>query len=134
MSIDLSFAQRQIEALMDDTCRIEYDAGTADDAFDEASGKHVPADPDISEIYEGKCKITAAGGTQHIEEGGAHPATTAYRGSIPVDAPPVPLGALLTVLTSLRDPQLVGRQFRVRGVVASTMLVQRRLQLELRQP
>lgn len=133
MPINLEPARRQIEALMDDTCTITHDTGTADDAFDEASGKHYPADPDIDTVYEGKCKITAAGGTDRTEEAGALPAKSAYRGSIPVGSPPVPLGAKLTVTASLRDPELVGRSFTVRGVIANTMLVQRRLQLELRQ-
>lgn len=133
MSINLTTAQRAVEALMDDLCIITHDVGVTDDAFDEATGKHVPADPDSTMIYAGPCKITPAGGTSSGSEGGATVLATRYRGSLPASSPPVPVGSLLRVTSSLRDVQLVGRVFRVTGVAASTFLVQRRLELELRQ-
>lgn len=131
---DLSTARLAVEALMDDTCTITRDAeGFSDDVLDPVTGRLAPPNPDTTSVYTGRCKVSP-GGTQpsEREEGGSDVHARTYNGSVPWDAPMPAVGDLLTVASSHRDPQLVGKSFRVQSVAVSTFLVSRRMQLELR--
>lgn len=131
---------------MDDTCTITYDSsGTRDDVLDDVTGALVAPDPDTVTVYDdttvgdggrdlgARCKVSPLRiDPSRSQEGGLDVQSRAYQGSLPWDAPAPEEGALLTVTSSRRDPDLVGKEFIVRGVGFSTFLVSRRLVLELR--
>jgi hypothetical protein len=111
-----------------------------------ATGELEPPDPDTTVVYDdatigdggrglgARCKVTPKSEARPIVtlEGGTQVLPRYYDGSIPWDAPAVYPGDVLTITSSRRDPQLVGKSFRVRESLTSTMLVARRLVLELR--
>lgn len=131
---DLSVAVSAIEALMDDTCVITVDSGVDDDVLNEASGELVEVGAP-EPLYSGRCKVAPAGQDRdrQVIEGGRKIAVREYRGSIPLDAPVPPRGAILVITSSRRDPELVAKEFEVKDVIMSTFAVQRKLSLELRQ-
>lgn len=143
---DLSVARVVVEALMDDTCVITRDEEKfSDDVLDPVTGRLTPPTPDTITVYDssttgaegralgGRCKVSPQN-TQPSErlEGGAEVNARMYNGSIPWDAPMPKIGDLLLIASSYRDPQLVGKTFKVQSVEVSTFLVSRRMQLELR--
>lgn len=131
---DLSVARVMVEALMDDTCTITRDPEQfSDDVLDTVTGRLVPPNPDTISIYEGRCKVSPQR-TQSSErqEGGVDVYARKYNGSIPWNSPMPVIGDLLLITSSYRDPQLVGKVFRVQSVEVSTFLVSRKMQLELR--
>lgn len=143
---DLNNARAAVERLMDDTCTITIDAqGAGDDVLNDADGSLTPPDPDASTIYDdtttgdggralgARCKVSPAGlAPQTIIEGDVDISQRVYNGSIPWDAPMPPVGGVLKVTSSRRDPQLVNEEFQIRSVVVSTFLVARKMQLVLR--
>ncbi len=131
---DLSSARAAVEALMDDTCLITRDVEQfSDDVLDPVTGVLVPPAPDTINIYSGRCKVSPEG-VQPSErrEGGVDVYARTYRGAIPWGSPMPQVGDLMSITSSYRDPELVGKVFRVKSVAVSTFLVSRRLELELR--
>lgn len=118
---------------MDDTCVITHDAsGPGDDVFDQDTGTLTPPAPDTVELYDGRCLIRRESVGKVILEGGAYVGDRDYVARLPASTPEVPRGATLTVTSSRRDPQLVGKVFRVLEVSIGTFLIARRVTLELR--
>lgn len=118
---------------MDDTCTITQDSlGAFDDVLDEETGRLVQPSSDSSVVYDGKCLVgldVVDGGID--VEGGREYSGQKYRASLPWNAD-IPVGSVLEVTSSRRDPQLVGMKFNVKAVSYKTMLVSRRLALEPR--
>lgn len=128
---DLTGARRQLEALMDDSCRITrplvdpqdppvvYDATTHPD---HASG----------EFGGARCLVGQRSGA------GLRAEDDEYRYSpyatLPWDVTDVQEGDVLEVLTSRRDPSLPGLEAIVRSVARKTFLVGRRLELDRDEP
>lgn len=131
---DLTVAVDAIEALMDDTCTITLTSGVGDDTLDIATGELVPVGTPTL-IYDGRCKVAPAGQDRDraVNEGGRDVGVREYKGSIPLTAPTPPRGSVLTITSSRRDPELVGKSFEVKDLLMSTFAVQRRMSLELRQ-
>jgi hypothetical protein len=131
---DLTGARAAVERLMDDTCTISSDPEyTADDTLDEETGELLRPAPDAATVYDGPCLVSAERITPSSSaEGGTTIETRVYHGLLPWNAPVPVVGSLLTVTSSRRDPELVGKVFIVRGVAFKTKLVSRRLALELR--
>lgn len=124
-------ARTAAELLMEDTCAITRDPQfVADSTLDTATGS-LTTGP-TSTIYAGACTVTPVTRQQaETDEGGAPLLRLDYRASIPVDAPEVAVGDVLTVTASVRDAQLVGQRFVVRATPVSTNAYQRPLLVEL---
>jgi hypothetical protein len=143
---DLSTAREAVEALMDDTCEISWDAqGVGDDVLDEETGDLLAPDPDSGLVYDattlgdggrelgGRCKVASIGrDPRTTTEGGVAVLTGLYNGSIPWDAPVPPVGATFKITSSRRDPDLVGQEFIVKDVAFGTFLISRKMTLEIR--
>jgi hypothetical protein len=151
---NLSTAVAKIEALMDDACIVTYDAeGERDDTLNRTTGAVAHPGSDSSTIYNkdtvgtagrsladtdetgGKCKVSPASQSDIaslVTEGGDQQTTQFYKASLPVDSPVLPEGAVLTIVSSRRDPELVDKVFRVREPRFSTFTVSRKYLVELR--
>lgn len=131
---------------MDDTCEITWDPeGVEDDTLNTATGELTPPNPDSGTIYDastlgdggralsGRCKVSAIGrDPRTTTEGGVAIRTGLYTGGLPWDAPIPPIGSILTMKSSRRDPDLVNKAFIVKDVVYGTFLISRKLMLEIR--
>jgi hypothetical protein len=116
---DLTTARQAVENLMDDTCTIYRDVeGTADDGLDPETGELLLPDPDADLVYAGRCKL-------------APTLPGAYSCGLPWDSPEPAIGDVVTVDSTRRDPDLVGKTLVVRDVLYSTFLVSRKLTLEI---
>lgn len=140
---DLSAAREALEALMEDTCTILPPPDLTDDTLDPdtlALADPGPAPVQIygpeTEPYLGKCMVRITGGLgvgdHTIERGGGYPERRNYSLGLPVDAPEVPVGALVRIETSRRDPLLPGTEFVAGKSVRGTLIASRRVALELR--
>ena len=134
--IDLRPAQRSVEALLTDTGTLERDtAGVGDDVLNEATGQLVRPAGDSATLWTGPVLVTPdTPAPRQLVDGldATRPEATAYRGLLPLAAPVVRAGDLLTVNVASRDPQLAGRAFRVVGLgQVSTFAVVRIVELEL---
>lgn len=116
--LDLSAAVQAVERLMSDTVVVTRDAqGPGDDVLDESTGLLVRPDGDSTVVYTGPWLVTPTAGAPAIVGALATtvPETTAtYRALLPLTAPELQPGDVLTATSVLRDPQLVGRRFQVR--------------------
>ena len=114
---------------MDDTCTIVR--GSTPQVLDGDSLELV-SDP-AAEVYTGRCKFgrkSAQGGN----EGWTHAkaAFVTYAFSVPADSVPPEVGDRVTVTSSRRDAESVGRVFVVSDVPElSTLLVSRKFDAEL---
>lgn len=131
--LDLSTHQRLSESLMLDRCTVAVDAdGASDDVLDPATGQLVRPDGDTATVYTGPCRIRPAPSERVEAEGGGFVWERLYVCRVPLDTPPLPAGATLTVTAAYRDPGMVGRAFTVRPAAAATFATSRRLSLEAR--
>ncbi len=131
MALDLSPGRRALERLMEDTCLITLDAsGTSDDAFDQTTGLHTPPPGDVRTVYDGKCLLTSQGNVgREGNRGGGSFQVTGYTLQIPLSAPALPVGAAVQLTASRRDPNLVGRRFRIDRTTYSTTAITRKASL-----
>lgn len=130
---DLSTAKAAVEALMDDTCRITRDLASDDSLPDYVTLRSSKGSGPIP-FYDGRCKIKdlTNGKSSTRFEGKKEYAVALYELDIPLDsAPALHRGDVVTMLTSRRDPGLVGRVFRVTEPVYKTFAIQRKALLEL---
>jgi hypothetical protein len=131
---NLERARKKIESFMTDNCTITRDVeGVYDDALDEFTGTLGIIDPDSVTIWSGGALVLSAGiGRNEGAQGQPVellPKRT-YRCYIPRSVTTVAVHDVLVVTSSLRDPDLVGRSFIVRGVYAETFAIARELDLE----
>ncbi len=110
------------EFLMIDTCTVVRASGES------ASGGVVTET--TSEVYSGKCRLQVASRT---EQGSDSTVGEAYRLvarkelQLPMSAPQLEQGDQVTMTAAAHDPQLVGRQYRVRDVLDKTDATSRRV-------
>lgn len=142
---DLAPARAAVEALQDDACIITR-GGTpvlnqATGKLEAAAGATVYSAATLGEGGRsladtdgvgGRCSINYPSNAQvsHRDEGGRQVLDATPEARIPLDAPVVLEGDILTVVSSRRDPQLVNKVFRVTDVTEKTFVVSRRLVLE----
>lgn len=145
---NLAPARVAVERLMDDSCEITRpNLGTG--TLDEASGKILSPTPTViynqtttgeggrsladAENLGGMCSTSRPDRRQASfhESGGRIIGNASPIGKIPVDAPLIKVGDLYRITSSRRDPQLVGKVYRVAEVIFSTYSVSRRLVLEI---
>jgi hypothetical protein len=145
---DLTTAQESVERLQDDACIITRTSAAA--VLNQVTGKMEYPPP--ATIYNaastgeggrsladsdgtgGRCSINYPSNTQpsYREEGGRQILRSVLEAKLPIDAPLIREGDILTVVSSRRDPQLVNQVFRVSDVIEKSMAVSRRLVLEKR--
>ena len=135
---DLSFAETQVNRLMDEACSISRNVGSDSDAvLDQATGQLVQAGPAV--VYVGKCSVTGGGGGSTDEEG--HQLTTltdSYQLGLPLawfranPSQEPQEGDVVLITSSRRDPALVGRSYTIKEIDAKTFSVQRKCYLRLR--
>ncbi|MEU3046220.1 DUF6093 family protein [Streptomyces sp. NPDC006984] len=135
MALDLSGVRRIVEGLLDDELRLWRDAdGRTDDVLDETTGELEPSGADGDVVWEGHGAVLPVGQPALLVplDGSVArvPTSTAYQAMLPVTAPRANSGDLLTVISSSRDPQLVGRRFRVGDAIVGTFAVVRFVRLQ----
>jgi hypothetical protein len=124
MSIESALARGRAaaEALMVDACIIERSTGET------TSGGVVT--PTRDEIYEGKCRLQVRSTTQDGQgttAGEAYQLVARIELQIPVSAPELLADDRVTMTAAALDPQLVGKVYTVRDVLAKTHLTSRRV-------
>jgi hypothetical protein len=144
MPVDLTYGRRVLEAEMTDTCRITRDPQQEDDdTFNRVTGEYAPPVGDVTTVYDaasvgsggraltGRCMVTLADRVPGGADVGGDPVSlSAAKALLPWDAPLPAVGDLLEMVTSRRDPALVGQQFTVEEVEQSTFMVGRQLRLQ----
>lgn len=142
---NLQPARDALDRLMEDTCVIVRDQdGTGNLVLNEATGALEPTYDDEAVVYGpatrgdggrelgGRCMLVP-GGLQRREDsaGGQDLDVKVYTLTIPWDAPMPQYGDTVLILSSRRDPEMVGQQLRLRGNPdVSTFLVSRQLDVE----
>lgn len=77
-------------------------------------------DPEPDDVYTGPALISSAPGSRATDDGGAELQTLRIRIRIPVDAPLIEFGDVITVDSSPLDPELAGLEFKaIRSLAAS---------------
>jgi hypothetical protein len=131
---DLSAARDAVTALMIDGFRVVRDSqGSGDDSFDYATGVYGMPVGDSGTVYLGKGKISQAG-TQGagVTRGDLTTEATDYVFSVPLDGGYEPrIGDVVVCTESVRDPNLVGKLWRVTDPLYSTFAVSRKATCEL---
>ncbi|MGC9539985.1 DUF6093 family protein [Streptomyces sp. UG1] len=125
-----------MEKLLDDELRLwRHVDGTSGKKLDEVTGELKPGDGTAAPLWEGPGAVVRTGQLSFVPplDGAvaALPTPTAYQALLPLTAPPAAVDDVLSVSRSVRDPQLVGRWFRVADVGVGTYSVVRVLRLDL---
>lgn len=111
--------------LMVDTCTIDRPGELT---LNEETGTD---EPTLTTVYEGKCRVQASDTVPMSAEVGGREATfLRLTVSIPMDADPVLVDDQVTITEAALDAQLVGRIFRVTGVLGKTHATARRLDVQ----
>lgn len=141
MAFDVEGARRVVGHILDDQLEVWRDsAGRADDVLDETTGELVSPAPDEELVWEGLGAVTPLGRpaiTKPVD--GAvivDPPTTDYQAVLPVDAPVLRRDDVIRVAGSVRpggprDPQLVGRRFRISDQAVGTYSVVRIVRIQV---
>ncbi|MGW9412162.1 DUF6093 family protein [Streptomyces diastaticus] len=102
--------------------------------LDEMTGALEPSGEDSEVVWEGNGAVVPAGQPMLLVllDGSVAqvPTDTAYQAMLPVAAPRANPSDLPTVISSSRDPQLVGRRFRVGDAAVGTFAVVRLVRLQ----
>ncbi|MBM0277814.1 DUF6093 family protein [Micromonospora tarensis] len=125
----LARGRRAAERLMVDQCVIRRDAGTT---YDPETGYPTPS---TTEVYAGKCRVQQAGGSaagsaSDRDVGEALLLVVRLEVQLPISAVGLQVDDVVEVTTSVHDPDLPGRRFRVRDVSHKTHATARRLGCE----
>ncbi len=143
MAFDVDGARRVVGRILDDKLEVWRDSGgRADDILDETTGKLVPPALAADEVLVwdglgavmplGRPAITKPLGSAVAQE----PPTTDYQAVLPVQAPELRPDDVIRVAGSVRpggprDPQLVGRRFRVSDANVGTYSVVRIVRVQV---
>lgn len=120
----LSRARRTAERLMVDECTIRRQTGLVTDAL----GNVTPA---YETIYTGKCKVQTFTNRELMKDGGEHQfIVQRYEVHVPVSAVGVHINDEAVVTASAFDADLVGRAYRVVGLLNKSEATARRLGVE----
>ncbi|MDN0193915.1 DUF6093 family protein [Streptomyces sp. S.PNR 29] len=141
MAIDVEGARRVVGRILDDKLEAWRDSvGRADDVLDEATGQLVSPLPDEVLIWDGLGAVVPLGRpaiTRPLSGAIAvEPPTTDYQAVLPVEAPELRPDDVIRVAGSARpggprDPQLVGRRFRVSDETVGTYSVVRIVRVQV---
>ncbi|GHJ28575.1 hypothetical protein TPA0910_30080 [Streptomyces hygroscopicus subsp. sporocinereus] len=141
MAFDVDGARRVVGRILDDKLEVWRDgAGRTDDVLDETTGKLVPHAPDEGLVWDGLGAVMPLGRpalTQPVSGSVAvEPPITDYQAVLPVDAPVLRRDDVIRVAGSVRpegarDPQLVGRRFRVSDEAVGTYSVVRIIRVQV---
>jgi hypothetical protein len=115
------------ERLMVDACLIRRRTG---ESTDPDSGVITPT---YSTVYEGKCRVQQSTGSSSATEedaGEAHQLMVRFEVQIPMSVVGVQADDEVLITASVHDPDLVDREFLVRGLAHKTHAVMRRLQVQ----
>ncbi|MFJ9617837.1 DUF6093 family protein [Streptomyces noursei] len=141
MAIEVEGARRVVGRILDDKIEVWRDSGGhADDLLDETTGTLVRPTPDEVLVWDGLGAVMPLGrpaitkpvdGAVSIE-----PPTTDYQAVLPVEAPALRPDDVIRVAGSVRpggprDPQLVGRRFRVSDEALGTFSVVRIVRVQV---
>jgi hypothetical protein len=141
VAFDVEGARRVVGRILDDKLEVWRDgAGRTDDVLDERTGRLVPPRPDEELIWDGlgavmpfdRPAITQpVGGSVTVE-----PPTTDYQAVLPIEAPALRRDDVIRVAGSVRpkgprDPQLIGRRFRVSDEAVGTYSVVRIVRVQV---
>nr|WSZ96831.1 DUF6093 family protein [Streptomyces sp. NBC_00857] len=141
MALDLDGARRVVGRLLDDKLEAWRDsAGRSDDVLDETTGKLVAPSPDEILVWHGLGAVMPLGrpATTKPLNGATvrELPTTEYQAVLPVEAPELSPDDVIRVAGSVRrggprDPQLVGRRFRVADKNVGTYSVVRTVRVQV---
>lgn len=121
----LSRARRTAERLMVDECTIRRNLGLSTDPD---SGV---VSPTYETVYQGKCKVQTFTNRELMKSGGEHEfIIQRYEVQIPVAAVGVQTNDEAVIDASMFDPDLVGRAYRVVGLMNKSEGTARRLGVE----
>lgn len=112
---------------MVDSCRISRTSG-APGPLDPATGLGAPAP--TATVYEGKCRVQTYEAQESRPESGDHVyGVQRYSVHIPV-GPVVRVDDLVTVTSATLDPDLIGRRYKVVGLLHKSYATANRLLVE----
>lgn len=132
-SLERARARVELKVLLDH-CVITLDPdGFSDDSFDRATLTWTRPPDDDALIYSGPCSIRSE--AAHLtDEDGNDVVSSTWIGKLPLlDSAAVRNGAILLVDDS-RDPEMIGRTFKVDQVYGGTFKVLRPLRLSSLEP
>jgi hypothetical protein len=120
----LSRARHMAERLMVDQCTIRRQTGLVTDALGNVS-------PAYETIYTGKCKVQTFTNRELMKTGGEYEfIVQRYEVQVPVSVVGVKTNDEALVTASVYDPDLVGRAYRVVGLLNKSAATARRLGVE----
>lgn len=123
----LAAGRRAAEALMVDECVIRRRTG---ETTDDESGVVTPT---YTTVYAGRCRVQQPSATaQERESGEAALLMLRFELQVPMSVIGVAADDEVEITASVHDPDLVGRQFVVRGLAHKTHATARRMQVEER--
>lgn len=130
---DLTYATEVVESLMDDECVITRDSdGVSDDVLD-ADGNLTPVGS-ATTLYEGVCMVRPVQAIKPHPVPYTEQQVSQYAVKVPVTVDvDYRKGDVVSITSSRRDPQLVGRTLYVRVVQYRTFALSRTLLVELQQ-
>ena len=141
MAFDVEGARRVVGRVLDDKIEVWRDsAGRTDDVLDEDTGRLVAPAADEALVWDGLGAVLPYGRpaiTRPVSGAVAvEPSTTDYQAVLPVDAPPLRPDDVIRIAGSARpggprDPQLVGRRFRVSDGAVGTYSVVRIVRVQV---
>ncbi|MGW3031187.1 DUF6093 family protein [Streptomyces sp. NPDC001178] len=141
MAFDVEGVRRVVGRILDDKLEVWRDsAGRTDDVLDETTGRLVSPIPDEELVWDGLGAVMPYGRpaiTQPVAGSvTVDPPTTDYQAILPVDAPELRRDDVIRVAGSAcpkgpRDPQLVGRRFRVSDDAIGTYSVVRIVRVQV---
>lgn len=139
---------------MDDACIVRYDPEGAQDETLDADGYLNPPNPDDLTLYNastqgldgrsladqdatgGKCKVKMATQSEiarYAQDGGVIENKQFYTLGVPWDAPEFPINAVAQIVSSRRDPLMVGQELHTRAAASiGTFNVSRKYLCEVR--
>jgi hypothetical protein len=121
----LSRARRMAERLMVDQCIVRRQTGLATDP---ATGVVSPA---YEAIYSGKCKVQTFTNRELMKEAGEHQfVIQRYEVQVPVSAVGIMTNDEVLMTVSAYDADLVGRSYRIVGLMNKSQATARRLGVE----
>ena len=118
--LDLSPIKKFVEAEMTDTCSITVDSsGTADDTYDENTA--VYTEVGRTTLYTGVCFLSTQGWQPADSlQGGGETVESSFKLVLPLAAVIIPLRAEITLMSSMRNENLVGQKFIVQDRIDSS--------------
>lgn len=127
---NLEPGRKKLEALMVDACTIvRDDSQEFDDVLNVDTLELVPPDHDDDYVYRGKCVVIPNNQYTGVVIGGVLEQVRSHDLMIPLAAPELAAGDVVTVVSCVRDGQLVNKQFAVTDTTQSTFAVARRVEM-----